>query len=212
MDEEEARKQRLRERMARLAGGGQGGAFNPFGMPGPAPSARKAPPPPAKERDETPSSPQERRAMPQMIAIPGMGGAPPPPKRRDESPASALSPAQRSATEPMSRDEDDENEDPAPLPPPRASTERSAAPAVPKGKTTSRWSIHFDRKPLATISRADSVVVARSRANASPPDGVGSEVVGLEYRSGARELRNAFGKAALSSSILYSTSGICLYA
>ncbi|KAK3072196.1 hypothetical protein LTR53_007267 [Teratosphaeriaceae sp. CCFEE 6253] len=145
MDEEEQRKQRLRERMARLAGGQQGGGpFNPFGMPpavgGSAPKKRI----PTRERqateDDGPTSMQQQ--MPQMVAIPGMGGAPLPP-RREKSP-DPETPARRSATEPARGDEDDEEPSPPPRrstamergapTPPRQPEDRSAAPSVPKDR------------------------------------------------------------------------------
>ncbi|KAI6829906.1 hypothetical protein KC332_g11632 [Hortaea werneckii] len=131
VDEEEARKQRLRERMARLAGGqGAGGPFNPFGAPPPmAPPKKKSSTKERKEAgDEGPASPRQEQG-PQMIAIPGMGGAPPVPGRDKETVASPEA-VSRTSTGEMGGAEDE-----APLsPPPRRSTqeERSSAPTPPR--------------------------------------------------------------------------------
>ncbi|KAK3678344.1 hypothetical protein LTR78_001641 [Recurvomyces mirabilis] len=129
LDEEEQRKQRLRERMARLAGGQQGGGpFNPFGMP---PAAAPA----AKKRSTREKHPEEEAAasapqIPQMLAMPGMGGAMPKVRSPEVEEPDHMS---RAGTIPRDVEADDENEEPTP---PRRSTtmDRGEAPPVPKDR------------------------------------------------------------------------------
>ncbi|KAF2774262.1 hypothetical protein EJ03DRAFT_322856 [Teratosphaeria nubilosa] len=121
LDEEEQRKQRLRERMARLAGGQQGGGpFNPFGMPPAAAPKKRSTREKEAGTEELPSSPPR---VPQMVAIPGMGGARP----RVQSP-------QGEETEMADERMADEHEpEPAPAPPRRSTTiERDQPPPVPR--------------------------------------------------------------------------------
>ncbi|TKA82936.1 hypothetical protein B0A55_01296 [Friedmanniomyces simplex] len=183
MDEEEARKQRLRERMARLAGGQQGGGpFNPFGMPPAAAPAKKRTKDRQVTQEDTHSPPQQQQ-MPQMVAIPGMGGAPPPPVRSYSPEPDA--PARRSATEPMGSMED-ENDEPGNIPPPRRSTaeERGMAPPVPKGKI-SRKPLLLKRKSFAMLWRSGSVVSLVVQSKSSPPKGARD----ISTRKGCSELR-----------------------
>lgn len=120
LDEEEQRKQRLRERMAKLSGGGGPGipgAFNPFGAP--------MPPKRNITGDKKRSEPTEFASPPQapvpIMPMPGM--------QRVRSPQSEKT--QRMA---MHGNEDVEADGTAA--PPRTSTaeERDAPPPVPKGK------------------------------------------------------------------------------
>lgn len=149
VDEEEQRKQRLRERMARLASGqpGQAMGFNPFGAP--MPPAKK----PTRDRDAAPSSPssppQQQQTPHQMVAIPGMGGMSrvqsPPSAAFSQEPESvedeedeeeAIPPPRRSTTEaPPSRRSTTERS--VPPPPAPSNTERSAAPEPPSRRSTS---------------------------------------------------------------------------
>nr|POE87914.1 sh3 domain-containing protein c23a1.17 [Quercus suber] len=112
LDEEELRKQRLRERMARLAGP-QGGAgpFNPFGAPFVSQSKKKAPRDDLEDEAAT-SSKSARRTS--TMPLPGMHEA-----------QDAQQDVER---EPTERD--------APLPPPRRSMtgDRGVAPPVPGGR------------------------------------------------------------------------------
>ncbi|KAH9825978.1 myosin tail region-interacting protein MTI1-like, partial [Teratosphaeria destructans] len=120
LDEEEQRKQRLRERMARLAGGQQGGGpFNPFGMPPAAAPKKRSTRDKEAGAEELPSSPPR---VPQMVAIPGMGGPRPRVQSaRDEEPEIAEQMA------------DGREPEPAPAPPRRSTTiERDQPPPVPR--------------------------------------------------------------------------------
>ncbi|EMC93327.1 hypothetical protein BAUCODRAFT_37014 [Baudoinia panamericana UAMH 10762] len=129
LDEEEQRKQRLRERMARLAGGQQGGGpFNPFGMPATAaPTKKRSTKEKAmSEEGAPPSAPQ----IPQMVAIPGMGGAPPPTM---QSPKSDQTQRAFGLDEQQAEDDDDEARI---APPRRAGTDgRSAPPPMPTDRS-----------------------------------------------------------------------------
>ena len=195
LDEAEQRKQRLRERMARLAGP-QGGGFNPFGAPMPsasAPKKRTSARKPTEEGEEI-RSPQEEKAspaMPQMVAIPGMGGAPPVPAQRVQSPESGG--ISRKGTEEM-------EEEGAPAPPSRQSTqeERTApepprrsmtgerpmsggeAPPVPKGELSAasigvwegkRKPWLRKRKSFAMLFRKDSGASLHGRSKSQPVNG-----------------------------------------
>ncbi|KAK5111705.1 hypothetical protein LTR62_004811 [Meristemomyces frigidus] len=129
LDEEEQRKQRLRERMAKLAGGQQGGGpFNPFGMPPAAPAAKKRTTRERQPEEDTYAPPPQ---MPQMIAIPGMGGAMPRVRSPDVEEPDKMS---RAGTMPRDIPADGENEEPS-APVWRSTTmDRGEAPPTPKDR------------------------------------------------------------------------------
>lgn len=162
MDEETRRKEELRARMARLGGAGvpgMGGPFNPFGAPPPAPPRKKASA--SKDRktsEDTPVSPQPQRAP--MVAVPGMGS------QRVQSPDSDTTQrVQRDDETP--REEIDEPEMP-PVPKRISTTDRSAAPPVPKGKSQQSEIVyrrktaptHRSTKPISKLQASASVRVA----------------------------------------------------
>ena len=130
MDEEEQRKQRLRERMARLAGGqGGGGLFNPFGMPPAAAPAKKRSTKEKKSMEEEEGTPSGAPQVPQMMPIPGMGGA----ISKVQSPESDATERASGAPPVPEREVDDTQERP---PPPRrsATMDRAAPPPVPQDR------------------------------------------------------------------------------
>jgi myosin tail region-interacting protein MTI1 len=122
VDEETRRKEELRARMARLGGGmpGMGAPFNPFGAPPPAPPKRKQQAP----RERQPSAEAQQEGVQQrvpMVPVPGM--------QRVQSPES-------DTTQRVAPQDEEEDEEAAPLPPSRTSTmERGVPPPVPKGSS-----------------------------------------------------------------------------
>ena len=158
LDEEEQRKQRLRERMARLAGGQGAGPFNPFGAPPPTPAAAKKRP-----TKETPAPDERGVSSPpqQMVAIPGMGGMP----RVQALDPDATQKVVRRETAPE-QDAEVDGEDNEPLPPPRRSTaeDRSAPPPILRGKSP-RKPVLSKCKSVAVLWRSSSSLGTSVRSN-----------------------------------------------
>jgi hypothetical protein len=162
LDEEEQRKQRLRERMARLAGGQQGGGpFNPFGMPPAAAAPPKKRSTREKKASEDSASVASAPQIPQMIAIPGMGGIAPMPRVQSPKNETAHEHQAEGETEAPAEEEEEQ-----PLPPRRSTNlDREAPPPVPKGKLGKKGHRKSSRK-LFDGSSSDLDFEARSNPKA----------------------------------------------
>lgn len=156
LDEEEQRKQRLRERMARLAGGQQGGGpFNPFGVPPAGPPAKKRSTKEKRLEDDLSTPPPQ---VPQMVAIPGMGGAMP----RMQSPeGEGIEKPSRSSIAPRDLEQDNENEEPPPPPRRSMTMDKGEAPPLPQGKALP-VSVLRQRQSLETLSQAAADLCPRA--------------------------------------------------
>ena len=199
VDEETLRRQQIRERMARLAGGPGAGGFNPFGAPmsAAAPMKKRSTREKRPTDEDTLSSPTQH----QMIAIPGMSGAPPVTRRQE--PESDVTQRIQQDREIVTEPEMDENEEPAP--PPRRSTqqERGAAPPVPQGKIK-RKAVLPKSGSFVNFFRTNSGPSAHKRSKSSPISG---KPGGVESKQACSELRAHTSKQTylkhLVSSIIY---------